>query len=306
MILGGKGYIGKSIYDYFTQSGLDVVSISRDDSDFAKPSFSDFLVETIRSSDILIYCATKSIKNGDTKNIYKNNLLSILNVCAAIQKIKPYKFVYLSSDSVYDAHKIPIDEDSSIEPVDLYALAHITSEMLLKSQINFGLNLLILRLCTVFGMPNVKQTYGPNSFIESALNHQKIVIYGGGEEKRSFLYIKDVVNAIKLIINSNYLGTVNLVNPKIYTYRQVAELVASTFGSNVSIEQAPRTIPIVHKPYKPTQIFRYIYNLGKPINQVVHKTYDTKLLKTLLGSFEFTPIHSALQEFIMQAKYEKK
>ncbi|NCA21532.1 MAG: hypothetical protein EBS86_10400, partial [Crocinitomicaceae bacterium] len=45
-----------------------------------------------------------------------------------------FGWLNLSSDAVYDAQKIPLDEDSTREPTDLYALSHIAREMMLEKE----------------------------------------------------------------------------------------------------------------------------------------------------------------------------
>ena len=60
-----------------------------------------------------------------------------------------------------------------------------------------------------------------------ALNHQDITLYGDGSQTRSFQYINDLIEGMIRMMNNeqNFMGPVNLGNPKEFTIRQLAEIV---------------------------------------------------------------------------------
>ncbi|MFH0837534.1 MAG: UDP-glucuronic acid decarboxylase family protein [Candidatus Aenigmatarchaeota archaeon] len=86
-------------------------------------------------------------------------------------------------------------------------------------------------------------TYGPNlamedgrvvsNFIIQALRGQDITVYGKGDQTRSFCYISDMVDAlIKLMNKDNFIGPVNLGNPKETTIAELAQIIIKLIGSS--------------------------------------------------------------------------
>ncbi len=94
-------------------------------------------------------------------------------------------------------------------------------------------------------------TYGPrmtiddgrvvSNFIIQALRGEDITIYGDGSQTRSFQYIDDLVDAmVKMMENkNNFIGPVNLGNPKEFTIKELAEKVVEMTGSKSKIAYKP-------------------------------------------------------------------
>lgn len=94
-------------------------------------------------------------------------------------------------------------------------------------------------------------TYGPlmdpedgrviSSFVVSALTGRDIVIYGNGQQTRSFCYVDDLIEGMLRMMNSrrDFRGPVNLGNPEEYTVLELAGLVVELTGSRSQIVFAP-------------------------------------------------------------------
>ena len=90
----------------------------------------------------------------------------------------------------------------------------------------YNLNFTILR----FGIP-----YGPGSlfnvipiFIKKALNNESLTIRGSGEQKRQFVFVKDLVKGCKsALLNEADNEIFNLVGTKMVSVKEVAETISS-------------------------------------------------------------------------------
>ena len=94
-------------------------------------------------------------------------------------------------------------------------------------------------------------TYGPNmhpndgrvvsNFIMQALRGEPITLYGDGSQTRSFCYVKDLVDGLIRLMNSDdgVTGPINLGNPNEFTIRQLAELIIEITGSDSTLEYKP-------------------------------------------------------------------
>jgi UDP-glucuronate decarboxylase len=80
-----------------------------------------------------------------------------------------------------------------------------------------------------------------SNFIRQALTGQPITIFGEGEQTRSFCYRDDLVEGIVRMMNceSNFIGPVNIGNPKEFTIAQLAHRVLELTGSKSFIEKRP-------------------------------------------------------------------
>lgn len=95
-------------------------------------------------------------------------------------------------------------------------------------------------------------TYGPNmavndgrvisNFIVQALKGQDITVYGSGQQTRSFCYVDDLLDGMMAMMNhpdDNFIGPVNLGNPKEFTMFELAEKVIKLTGTKSTILQKP-------------------------------------------------------------------
>lgn len=90
-------------------------------------------------------------------------------------------------------------------------------------------------------------TYGPrmqaddgrvvSNFIVQALRGESITIYGDGSQSRSFCFVDDLINVFILLMNSpdDFIGPVNLGNPKEFTILELAEKVIAMTGTRSEI-----------------------------------------------------------------------
>ncbi|MFT4624444.1 MAG: UDP-glucuronate decarboxylase [Myxococcota bacterium] len=92
-------------------------------------------------------------------------------------------------------------------------------------------------------------TYGPRmalddgrvvcSFAAAALRGEPLVLFGDGEQTRSFCYVDDLVEGLVRLMESEHLGPVNLGNPHEITVRRLAEAVIEQTGSRSPLTHGP-------------------------------------------------------------------
>jgi UDP-glucuronate decarboxylase len=103
-------------------------------------------------------------------------------------------------------------------------------------------------------------TYGPNmnindgrvisNFIVQALRGNDITIYGNGLQTRSFCYVDDMINALILMMDNDFIGPINLGNENEFTIVELAELVLSLINSKSKLiyKELPQDDPKQRKP----------------------------------------------------------
>lgn len=77
-----------------------------------------------------------------------------------------------------------------------------------------NLNVRIARIFNTYG-PNMDRADGRviSNFIDAALNNRDILVYGDGNQTRSFQYISDLVEGLIKLMNSDITRPINLGNP---------------------------------------------------------------------------------------------
>jgi UDP-glucuronate decarboxylase len=92
-------------------------------------------------------------------------------------------------------------------------------------------------------------TYGPrmlkqdgrvvSNFVWQALTGQPLTVYGDGSQTRSFCYVSDTVQALILLMKSNYIGPVNIGNPLECTISELANLISALLEKELPAIQLP-------------------------------------------------------------------
>jgi UDP-glucuronate decarboxylase len=94
-------------------------------------------------------------------------------------------------------------------------------------------------------------TYGPrmhpndgrvvSNFIVQALQNKDITLYGDGNQTRSFCYVTDLLDGFQRLMNGpdDFIGPVNLGNPRESTIRELAEMILHLTGSKSKLVFLP-------------------------------------------------------------------
>ena len=92
-------------------------------------------------------------------------------------------------------------------------------------------------------------TYGPrmrprdgrvvSNFLVQALDGKPLTVYGDGRQTRSFCYVEDEVRGILALLDSDYVGPMNIGNPNEFTVLELAERVLQVVGSSSEIVHDP-------------------------------------------------------------------
>ena len=103
----------------------------------------------------------------------------------------------------------PIKETQSIAPESFYAVGKIASENYIKIFSDLGLKTTILRLFNVYGpgqnMENLKQGM-LSIFLAYIIKNEPVVVKGSLERFRDFIYIDDLIDALKLAVITQNIG----------------------------------------------------------------------------------------------------
>ena len=103
-----------------------------------------------------------------------------------------------------------------------------------------GVDVRIARIFNTFG-PRMQLDDGraiPN-FMSQALREEPLTVFGDGSQTRSFCYVDDLVEGILRLLHSDYVGPVNVGNPREMSLLEMARTILEISGSSSPIERRP-------------------------------------------------------------------
>lgn len=246
-IAGGAGFIGSHLVKNILSEEKDAEVIAYDNFSSGKMQHldevrsrnnlkivegdikdRDALVEATAGIDIVYHLASnpdisKAITQPDI-DFWEGTYLTN-NVLEAIRINNIRNLIYASGSGVYgDAGLLELDEDYPFKlPVSTYGASKLASEAMICAYCHmFDINNVSLRLANVVG-PN--QTHGVGyDFVKKLMSNPKeLLILGGGKQSKSYIYIDDVISAMRLI-EKNMTKGFSYYNVATLDYLEVKEI----------------------------------------------------------------------------------
>jgi len=218
LITGGNGYIGSHLINYYLEKGNHGVAsldIGSSDSNYTNDYHSIDITDNYKLSnltnhyDIIIHCAgSPSVPLSVKEPLldFKINLEGTLNMLEFSRK-KECKFILLSSVSVFDYfNRLPLNENSIKKPTSPYGAAKLAAEAYCQAFFRtYNMDTRIVRIFNTYG-PGMKHLFISDMINKINDSKDKIMIGGSGNQIRDYVYIKDLVKAIDIIINKGEPG----------------------------------------------------------------------------------------------------
>jgi nucleoside-diphosphate-sugar epimerase len=109
----------------------------------------------------------------------------------------------------------------------------------------------IVRIFNVLG-PRLRAGDGRvvSNFLNQAMDGKPLTVYGDGKQTRSFCYVADEVRGFLALLDSDWIGPMNIGNPNEFTILELAEVVLEVTGSSSEIvfEDLPVDDPTRRRP----------------------------------------------------------
>jgi len=257
VLLGGSGFIGRYLAARLRREGVPVVAPTSKEIDLSAGGAVGALRQLVEPSDAVVFLAAFTPDRGKGLDTFMTNLRVADHVCAALAAVGPRHVIYLSSDAVYRDNEAFVDERTATDSMTLYGSMHAVRERMLQHAIGVLVPLAVARPTLVFGHGDTHNSYGPNRFVRAALKDRRILLFGGGEERRDHIYVEDVAWLLAQMLWRRSRGAINLVTGRSWSFHDVADRIAQLVGSGVTIEAVPR-VPgsISHRHFDPTVLLR--------------------------------------------------
>lgn len=263
LITGAAGFLGSHLAQRFIESGHEVIGVdnfitgSRANSGFLESLGSFRLIEHDISTPLFIDDELDGVLHFASPASpvdYLEMPIQTLKVgslgthnALGLAKAKSARFLLASTSEVYGdplVHPQPETYWGNVNPIGprgVYDEAKRFAEATTMAYHTYhGLETRIVRIFNTYG-PRMRPGDGRvvSNFIVQALRGDPLTIYGDGSQTRSFCYVKDEVEGIFRLFNSNRAEPVNIGNPNEFTIAELAKVVLEETGGSSPIERLP-------------------------------------------------------------------
>ena len=217
MITGASSFLGRHVLNNLRGKSYDLYALRHAaplpdgtffktiETDMEKPG-SIATAASIVSPDVVLHIAAMTqtdLCEKEPERTRRINADATLELLDALNS-KNTRFIYVSTDLVFDGLKGRYKESDNPNPLMVYSKTKLDAECFVKS---WGDNYTILRVALMYGPAlGAKQSFA--GWIESSIKKGKTTLFE--DEYRTPLYVDDAANALVLLIQNDYCGIMHL------------------------------------------------------------------------------------------------
>ncbi len=252
-ITGGAGFIGShlveallaeneiTVLDNFSSGKREYLAMHHDNPNFHLLEADLFLPEALEEAltgvDMVFHLAANpDVKLGaeDTRVHLYQNVLATYNLLEAMRKSGVRRIAFTSTSTVYgEAAEVPTPEKyGPLLPISLYGASKLSCEALISSYCHtFEMQSWIYRFANIVGE---RGTHGVLvDFIRKLRdNPRELEILGSGKQKKSYLEVKDCVQAMRRCVehSDEQVNVFNVGTEDSIDVTDIANIVAGQMG----------------------------------------------------------------------------
>ena len=305
LVCGAGGFIGGHLVKKLKREGHWVRGVDLKLHEFSKSPADEFIVGDLTDQALVrqvldmpfdeVYQLAADMGGAgylftgeNDANVMHNSALVNLNIIQQALKVGVKKLFYSSSACIYpsynqeDPQNPKCSEDSAYPamPDSDYGWEKLFSERLFQAfNRNYNMDVRIARFHNIFG-PEGTYTGGKEKSpaaicrkVAEAEDGEWVEVWGDGLQTRSYLYIEECLEGIERLMNSDFVGPVNIGSEEMVTLNQLAEMVIGFSNMNL-----------------------YIKNVEVAHTGVRGRNSDNKLIKEKLGWAPSASLQSGLSK----------
>lgn len=268
IVLGAGGFIGSHLVKRLKSEGYHVVGADLKHPEYSPTQADEFLTGDLREAQFVeraisfqvdeVYQLAADMGGAgyiftglNDAHVMHNSALINLHVVNECVAKKVGKVFYSSSACVYPERNQmdpdnPKCEENSVypaEPDSEYGWEKLFSERLyLSFSRNHGLSVRIARFHNIYGPEgawNNGKEKAPAAIcrkVAEAADDGTVEVWGDGKQTRSFLYIDDCLDAVRLLMKSSFVGPVNIGSEEMISINEFTHLVARISGKKIAVK----------------------------------------------------------------------
>jgi len=271
LVCGAGGFIGSHLVKRLKKEGYWVRGVDLKYPEFNLTQADDFVIGDLREQSVVrrvvdmpfdeVYQLAADMGGAgfvftgeNDADIMHNSALINLNMVEACYKRNVKKVFYSSSACIYPQERQVKPDSSSLKeefaypanPDSEYGWEKIFSERLyLNFHRNYGMDIRIARFHNIFGPEgswNDGREKAPAAIcrkVAMTKDEDEIEIWGDGNQVRTFLYIDECLEGMRRLMDSDFMGPVNIGSDERISINGLVKMVADIAGKNIKIKNIP-------------------------------------------------------------------
>jgi len=217
-----------------------------------------------RGIDVMVHLAANTGVGPSVENPVMDCETNVLGTLACLESARAngvQRFVFASSGAPIGEVEPPIHEELAPHPVSPYGASKLAGEGYCSAYARcYGVSTVALRFGNVYGPGSVRKQSVVAKFIGLAMAGETLEVYGDGGQTRDFIYIGDLLQAVRLA------GTVEGVGGEVF---QVATSRETSVGEMVealakAFDEAGVTMPeVIHSDPRQGDVRRNFSDTSK-------------------------------------------
>jgi GDP-D-mannose 3',5'-epimerase len=268
LVCGAGGFIGSHLVKRLKSEGYWVQGVDLKYPEFSQTAADEFVIGDLRDQHVCKKVLSRTVDEvyqlaadmggagyiftGEHDAAVMHNSATInLNMLETSRLEGVKKIFYSSSACMYPAYnqedpdnpKCSEDSAYPAAPDSEYGWEKLFSERLYHSYFrNYGLQVRVARFHNIFGPEGTwrggkeKAPAAVCRKVAEAPPGGTIEIWGDGKQTRSFLYIDECVEGIRRLVDSDFIGPVNIGSEEMISINDFAKLVMRISGKKLSIK----------------------------------------------------------------------
>ncbi len=289
LVTGGTGFIGSNLASHLSKENYDLLITGNEGEQKVEgfkgkhlgSNFMNIDWDSINKIDILFHqAAINDTTLLDRKEMFRVNFYAAKELFKKSTEKGCKRIVYASSTAVYGNLPTPYKEDGLTHPLNPYAESKkLLDDFAMQfADQNPDIVIVGLRYCNVYG-PG-EQHKGKRASMVYQLARQMLNsnprLFKYGEQKRDYIYIKDVVEANVLASKATQSCIINCGFGKSVSFNSLVEILNKVIGTN-------RVPEYIDNPYED----KYQY----------HTECDINLARQLIGFVPKFDIESGIIDY---------
>ena len=326
LVCGAGGFIGSHLVKKLKRDGFWVRGVDLKFPEFSGTEADDFVIGDLRDP-----CICRDVADMPFDEVYQlaadmggagfiftgehdsevmhNSATINLNMVERCSAVSVKNMFYSSSACIYpeynqmDADNPKCSEDSAYpaSPDSEYGWEKLFSErMYLAYNRNNGLDVRIARFHNIFGPEGEWQNgreKAPAALcrkVAETLDGEEIEIWGDGKQTRSFLYIDECLEGIRRLMESDFLGPVNIGSEEMITINALAGMIMDIAGKELSVKHIDGPLGVRGRNSDNRLIGERLgWKPTRPLKEGMEKTYrliETQVEKSLTQPVADMPV----------------
>jgi len=229
----------------------------------------ELAVKVTKNADVIIHLAANTGVGPSVENPRADcmaNVIGTFNYLEASRINNVSRFVFASSGAPAGEVEPPIHEELPPHPVSPYGASKLAGEGYCSAYFKtFNIQTVMLRFGNVYGPGSLHKSSIVAKFIRQALNKETLEIYGDGSQTRDFIYIDDLINALRLAVTTDKIGgeTFQIASNQETTVGEITNKIVSILNKN-----GVNDIHVVNGETRPGDVKRNYSDTSKAKNRL--------------------------------------